>query len=52
MSTIMVENKISSFALGRKNWLFSNSVPGAEASAIFYSLVETVQANGLAGNKY
>ncbi|MBM6927660.1 hypothetical protein H6B51_17570, partial [Pseudoflavonifractor phocaeensis] len=33
--------------LGRKNWLFCDSVKGAESSAIVYSLVETAKANGV-----
>lgn len=32
---------------GRKNWLFSDTVHGAKASANLYSLVETAKANGL-----
>ncbi|MFQ5645158.1 MAG: IS66 family transposase [Thiogranum sp.] len=42
-----VENAIRPFALGRKNWLFSQSVDGANASATLYSLIETARANGL-----
>jgi transposase len=41
-----VENAIRPFALGRKNWLFSDTVAGAKASAILYSLIETAKANG------
>ncbi|MBF0429277.1 MAG: IS66 family transposase [Magnetococcales bacterium] len=41
------ENAIRPFVVGRKNWLFSNSVRGAEASANLYSLIETAKANGL-----
>ena len=33
--------------MGRKNWLFSDTPAGAEASARLYSLVETAKANGL-----
>ena len=33
--------------VGRKNWLFSDTVKGAESSAIVYTLVETAKANGL-----
>ena len=32
---------------GRKNWMFADSVRGAQASAVLYSLVETAKANGL-----
>jgi transposase len=41
------ENAIRPFVLGRKNWLFSTSVKGVEASANLYSLIETAKANGL-----
>ena len=41
------ENAIRPFVIGRKNWLFSASVPGAKASANLYSLIETAKANGL-----
>jgi len=47
ISNILIENKIRPFAIGRKNWLFSASVEGAKASAMFYSLIETAKANGL-----
>jgi transposase len=43
----LAENAIRPFVIGRKNWLFSGSPRGAEASAILYSLVETAKANGL-----
>jgi len=35
------ENSIRPMTVGRKNWLFTQSVDGADASAAFYSLVET-----------
>ena len=41
------ENAIRPFVIGRKAWLFSDTVAGANASAIIYSLVETAKANGL-----
>jgi transposase len=41
------ENAIRPFVLGRKNWLFSTSVKGVEASANLYSLIETAKANAL-----
>ncbi len=43
MDNNFIENPISPFAVGRKNWLFSDSVEGADASAIIYSLIETAQ---------
>lgn len=40
------ENAIRPFVIGRKNWLFSNTEKGANASALLYSLIETAKANG------
>lgn len=40
------ENAIRPFVVGRKNWLFSQSVKGVKASANLYSLIETAKANG------
>jgi len=42
-----VENAVRPFAIGRKNWMFSNSQAGAKASAMLYSMIETAKANGL-----
>ena len=33
--------------MGRKNWLFSSSVDGANASAVVYTMVEMAKAHGL-----
>ncbi|BBO83230.1 hypothetical protein DSCO28_37960 [Desulfosarcina ovata subsp. sediminis] len=41
------ENAIRPFVLDRKNWLFAGGPKGAEASAVFFSLIETAKANGL-----
>jgi len=43
----LAENAIRPFVIGRKNWIFSNSVKGVKASANLYSLIETAKANGL-----
>jgi len=43
----LAENAIRPFVVGRKNWLFSQSVKGVKASANLYSLIETAKANGL-----
>lgn len=45
LDTNLVENAIRPFVIGRKNWLFSDTDNGAEASAFFYSLIETAKAN-------
>jgi len=42
-----VENAIRPFAIGRKNWLFSDSQSGVKASAMLYSIIETAKANQL-----
>lgn len=47
IDTNLAENAIRPFALGRRNWLFSDTVNGARASATLYSLVSTARANGL-----
>ena len=41
------ENAIRPFVVGRKNFLFSASVKGVNASANLYSLIESAKANGL-----
>lgn len=41
----LVENAIRPFVIGRKNWLFAGCPQGAEASAFWYSLCETIRAN-------
>jgi transposase len=46
------ENAIRPFVIGRKNWLFANSVKGAKASANLYSIIETAKAHGLNPEKY
>lgn len=40
------ENAIRPFVIGRKNWLFSDTPAGAQASARIYGLIETAKANG------
>ncbi len=52
ISNNLAENSIRPFTIGRKNWLFSGSPKGAEASAGIYTLIETAKANGLNPWKY
>lgn len=40
------ENAIRPFALGRKNWLFAETVKGADASANIYSIIESAKDAG------
>ena len=39
------ERALRNFTLGRKNWMTINTVRGALASAIIYSITETARAN-------
>jgi len=52
MDNNLAENAIRPFVIGRKNWLFSQSVKGVKSSANFYSLIETAKANGLESYAY
>lgn len=47
-----VERIIRHFVVGRKNWLFANTVSGAWASALLYSLVQTAKVNNKEPYKY
>lgn len=42
-----MERAIKPFVVGRKNWMFSNSVQGAKSGAIIYSLIETCKAHNV-----
>ncbi len=46
------ERSIRPFAVHRKNWLFADSVEGAKANAVYYSLIESAKVNKLNINKY
>lgn len=47
LDTNAVENAIRPFVVGRKAWLFADTVRGAEASANLYSLIETAKRHGI-----
>ena len=47
-----VESTIKPFALGRRNWLYTASPRGAQASAFMYTLVESAKACGLEPRAY
>ena len=38
--------------IGRKNWLFSESTDGADASMNVFTIIATAKANGLDSKKY
>ena len=47
MDNNAAERAIRPFTIGRKNWVMIDTIKGAEASAIIYSIVETAKANNL-----
>ena len=47
MDNNLTENAIRPFVIGRKNYLFYDTVAGANVSANLYSLIETAKANKL-----
>ena len=46
------ERAIRTFCVGKKNWLFFDSINGAEAGAAVYSITETAKLNNLHPYKY
>jgi transposase len=52
ISNNLCENAIRPFVVGRKGWLFADTVAGVHASANLYSLVETCKANGVEPYRY
>ena len=47
MDNNAAERAIRPFTVGRKNWVLIDTIQGAKASAIIYSLIETAKANNL-----
>lgn len=45
-------SKMIPFTVGRKNWLFSDTPKGAEASSLVYTMIEMAKANDLNVYKY
>lgn len=52
LSNNMSENTIRPVVVGRKNWLFSDTMDGAEASMGIYTIVEMAKLHGLEPYKY
>jgi transposase len=48
----LAERGIKPFVINRKNFLFSNTEKGAEASSIYMSVIQTAKTNGLDPKKY
>ncbi len=47
ISNNAAEQAVKAYVMGRKNFLFHDTVKGATASAIVYTLAETAMVNGL-----
>lgn len=41
------ERAVKPFVMGRKNWLFSDNNKGADASMMWYSVIESAKLNNL-----
>ncbi|GHU71354.1 hypothetical protein AGMMS49992_05230 [Clostridia bacterium] len=52
VSNNRAERIFAHFAIGRRAFLFADTVDGARANAIYYSIVFTAHANGLHARKY
>lgn len=46
MNNGWIERVIRKIAIGRNNWMFADSVAGAKASSVLYSLAITAKLNG------
>ena len=47
MDNNAAEQAIRGFCIGKKNWVMIDTISGAKASAVLYSIVETAKANNL-----
>ena len=52
LTNSLAERSIRPFAVHRKNWLFADSVEGANANAVMYSIIESAKINKLNIEKY
>ncbi len=52
MDNNAVEQSIRPFCVGKKNWVMIDTVAGAEASEMIYSIAETAKANSLKPYNY
>ena len=52
MDNNAAEQAIRPFCIGKRNWIMSDTIHGAEASAAIYSIVETAKANNLKPYEY
>ncbi|EQB89770.1 hypothetical protein J2Z44_003033 [Clostridium punense] len=49
---LLAERSVKPFVIGRKNFLFCDTVRGAKSSSIIYSIVETAKENEINPMKY
>lgn len=52
MSNNLAERAIKPFVISRKNFLFSKTTNGAQASGLLFSIIQTAKANGLCIERY
>ena len=52
MDNNAAEQAIRGFCIGKKNWVMIDTIAGAKASAIIYSIAETAKANNLNPFRY
>lgn len=48
----LAERTVKPFVIGRKNWMFADTVQGANASCILYSIVQSAKMNNLIPYEY
>jgi len=52
MDNNATESAIRGFCIGKKNWVLIDTIEGAKASAIIYSIAETAKTNNLKPYQY
>jgi transposase len=52
MSNNIAERSVKPFVIARKNFLFSKTENGAQASGVLFSIIQTAKANGLCIERY
>jgi transposase len=52
MSNNLAERSVKPFVIARKNFLFSKTENGAQASGLLFSIIQTAKANGLCIERY
>ena len=52
MSNNIAERSVKPFVIARKNFLFSKTENGAQASGLLFSIIQTAKANGLCIERY